>query len=95
MVVCKTFKEYHSNQRKLRRFYLEEQAVRAALTITSRPNPVNRESPGLLGIAKHGKSQSKKTGQKKTKAKPNRKAETKRLTTTGQLPSHKNQRKPL
>ena len=70
MVACKTFKEYHSNQRKLRRFYLEEQAVRAALTITSRPNPVNRESTGLLGIAKHGKSQSKKTGQKKQKLSP-------------------------
>ena len=43
MVACKTVNEYHSNQRKLRRFYLEEQAAKVTLTMTSRPNPVNRE----------------------------------------------------
>ena len=62
MVACKTVNEYHSNQSKLRRFYLEEQAARAALTMTSCPNPVNREPLGHSEVL-NGKSQSMKTGQ--------------------------------
>ena len=85
MVACKTVNEYHSNQRKLRRIYLEEQAARAAQTMTIRPNSVNREPLGHSDILKMAKANQRKQAQQ-TKAKPNpkgrrKKAENNRATT--------------
>ena len=77
MVACKTFNEYHSNQRKLRRFYLEEQAARAALSMPSRPNPVNREPLGHSEVLKMAKANQRKQA-KQTKAKPNSKGRSKK-----------------
>ena len=59
MVACKTVNEYHSNQRKLRHFYLEEQAARTALTQPNLPNPVNREPLGHSEILKIAKANQK------------------------------------
>ena len=77
MVACKTVNEYHSNQRKLRRFYLEEQDARAALTMPSRSNPVNRESLGHSEVLKMAKANQRKQA-KQTKAKPNAKGRSKK-----------------
>ena len=85
MVACKTVNEYHSNQRKLRRFYLEEQAVRAALIQPCRPNPVNTEPLGHADVVKMAKANQRKKAQ--TKRNPKRrtkKADQKRATTFAQ-----------
>ena len=70
MVACKTVNEYHSTQRKLRQFYSEEQAARAALIQPSCPNPVNREPLGHSEVLKMAKANQRKKA-KQTKAKPN------------------------
>ena len=75
MVAFKAVNEYHSNQRKLRRFYFEDQAARAALTQPSRPNPVNREPLGharVLKIAEANKKNRQKTSETKAQSKRKR-----------------------
>ena len=94
MVACKTVNEYHSNQRKLRRLYLEEQTARAALIKPSSPNPVKREPLEHSEVLNMAKTNQSKKG-KQTKLKPNPKGRSKKMTTTGQLHSHKSQRKQL
>ena len=88
MVACKTVNEYHSNQRKLRRFYLEEQAARAALIQLCRPNPVNTESLGHADVVRMARADQRKHALP-TRAKQNpkgksRKADHKRATTFAQ-----------
>ena len=60
MVACKTVNEYHSNQRKLRRFSLEEQAARAAPIQPCRPNPVNTEPLGHADVVKMARANQRK-----------------------------------
>ena len=66
----------------------EEQAARAALTLTSRPNPVNREPLGHSEVLKMAKANQRKQA-KQTKAKPkpkgrSKEADTNRATTFAQ-----------
>ena len=88
MVACKTVNEYHSNQRKIRRFYLEEQAARAALIQLCRPNPVNTEPLGHADVVRMERANQRKHA-RPTQAKQNpkgksRKADHKRATTFAQ-----------
>ena len=85
MVACKTVNEYHSNQRKLRRFYLEEQAVRAALIQPCRPNPVSTEPLGHADVVTMAKANQRKQAQTKRNPKgKTKKADQKRATTFAQ-----------
>ena len=85
MVACKTVNEYHSNQRKLRQFYLEEQAVRAALIQPCRPNPVNTEPLGHADVVKMAKANQRKKAQTKRNPKGRtKKADQKRATNFAQ-----------
>ena len=77
MVACKTVNEYHSNERKLRRFYVEEQAAKAALIQPSHPRPVNREPLGHSEVLKMAKANQIKHA-KQTRAKPNPKGKSKK-----------------
>ena len=77
MVACKTVNEYDTNQRKLRRFYIEELAVRAALTQPSRPNPVNPEPLGIQKCSRFPK-QIRRNSQNKRKQIPIQEEEEKR-----------------
>ena len=73
MIACKTVNEYHSNQSKLKRFYLEEQARRTVPTQPARgvtQNPVNQEPLGHLEVVKIAKANLKKQA-KQAKTKPN------------------------
>ena len=60
MVACKTVNEYHSNQRKLKRFYLEEQAARTALSSACRQNPINTEPLGHEAIVNMARANQRK-----------------------------------
>ena len=70
MVACKTVNKYHSNQRKLRRFYLEEQAARAATIQPCRTNPVNTEPLGHADVVKLARANQRKQA-RPTRAKQN------------------------
>ena len=88
MVACKTVNEYHSNQRKLGQFFLEEQAARAALIQPCRPNPVNTEPLGHADVVKMARANQRKQALP-TRAKQNprgktRKADQKRATSFAQ-----------
>ena len=77
MVACKTVNEYHSNQRKLRRFYLEEQAARSATIQPRRPNPVNTEPLGHADVVKMARASQRKQA-RPTRAKQNPKGKTRK-----------------
>ena len=77
MVACKTVNEYHSNQRKLRRFYLEEQAARTTLSSTCRTNPINTEPLGHEEIVNMARANQRKPA-RPTKAKQNPKGKPKK-----------------
>ena len=77
MVACKTVNEYHSYQRKLRRFYLEEQAARAAPIQPCRPNPVNTEPQGHADVVKIARANQRRQA-RPTRAKQNPKGKTRK-----------------
>ena len=60
MVACKTVNEYHSNQRKLKPFYLEEPAARTALSSACRQNPINTEPLGHEAIVNMARANQRK-----------------------------------
>ena len=74
----KMVNEYHSNQRKLKCFYLEERAARAALLQSSSSatiqTPIEREPLGLAAVVKLVKSNEKQ--QATSKSQTNSRAET-------------------
>ena len=77
MVACKTVNEYHSNQRKLRRFYLEEQTAQAATIQPCRPNPVNTEPLEHADVVKLVRANQRKQV-RPTRAKQNPKGKTRK-----------------
>ena len=77
MVAWKTVNEYHSNQRKLRRFYLEEQAARADTIQPCRPNPVSTEPLGHADVVKLARGNQRKQA-RPTRAKQNPKGKTRK-----------------
>ena len=85
MVACKTVNEYDSHQRKLKRFYLGEQAARAALIQPSScisQNQVQRETMGHAETLKLAKANQKKQAKPKSKRRDrSKKRDTARATT--------------
>ena len=68
IVACKAVNEYHSNQPKLKRFFLEEQAARAALIHSLSAisqNSVQREHLGHAAIIKLAKPNQKQQAKSK------------------------------